>query len=218
MYFEDEPHPFWDWFKENQEAYFNYPEESEETQQALSAKLLDRLHRYYCKHLYFDILINPDTEKRMFIITAKGNPDYFEWAEALFEEAPYDMNEWRFYNLVPPWVDYAHPIAFFYYNISFVIETMWFKPIHHPGDPSILAFIIYLKFYKKRHHKLPYLRKALEELLFKYLGEKCYTFDLRYFEIAQLPTRPENKGLQSFYSLPVYVHWHKTKKIKYSEN
>ncbi len=218
MYFDDEAHPFWEWFKENHEAYLNYPEESEEEKQALSERLLDRLHRYYCKHLYFDILINRDTEHKIFVITAKGNPDYFEWAKALIEDAPYDMDEWQFHSLVPPWMDYACPIAFFYNNIAFFMEHTWFKAIHHPGDPSILAFTVYLKFYKKRQHKLPYLRKAMKKLLFKYLGEECYALDLRYFEIAQLPNRPEKKGLQSFYSLQCYVDWHKTKKLKYSEN
>lgn len=218
MDFDDEPHPFWAWFEENHEAYLNYRKQSEEEQQELSARLLDRLHVYYCEHLYFEILGNPDDpDTELFIITARGNPDYFDWAEALIEEAPY-LEEWEFYSLVPPWTDYAHPIAFSYQNIYFFIETMWFKPIHHPGDPSILAFTIYLKFYNKRHHKLPYLRKAVEKLLFKYLGEECYALDLRYFEITQLPNRPDKKGLKPFYNIPVYVDWHKTKKLKYSEN
>jgi hypothetical protein len=210
-------HRFWVWFKENHQPYLHYLEANAKEQRRLAAILLEKL-RVHGEHLSFHIIENMDDPRLIFAVTTNGNPDYFEDAEAVSDYAPYEMEEWQFYYLVPRWDYYAFPIAYYYCNIALVIDEIWFKPIHNPGDPSILAFTIYLKFYKKRHHKLPYLRKAVQELLFKYLGEECYTLDVRYFEIAQLPNKPQNKGLKMFHNLPTYIDWHKTKKLKYSEN
>ncbi len=210
-------HRFWDWFRENHHPYLHYLEASAKEQHRLEVILLERLH-VHCEHLSFEIIENMDDPRLIFAITTNGNPDYFEDAEAVVDHAPYEMEEWDFYNLIPPWGYYAAPVGYYYCNIALLIDQIWFKPIHHPGDPSILAFTIYLKFYKKRHHNLPYLRQAVKELLFKYIGEECFALDLRYFEIAQLPRRPEKKGIKELYNLNTYIDWHKTKKLKYSEN
>lgn len=211
------PHRFWDWFRENHQPYLRYLEVDAKERRQLAAIMLERLH-VHCEHLSFVILEDMDDPRLVLAITAKGNPDYFEDAEVVTDYAPYEMKEWQFYNLIPPWYYYALPVAYYFNNVALIIDQIWFKPIHNPGDPSILAFTIYLKFYKKRHHKLPYLKQAVKELLYKYLGEESYALDVRYFEIAQLPGKPEKKGLQKFYELPTYIEWHKTKKLKYSEN
>jgi len=217
MYFDDEPHPFWEWFKENHKAYLRYFEVNERERQRLSAILLEQLHEH-SEHLFFEIIEHMDSPDLIFSLTTKGNAEYFEIAETLGDFAPHSLEGWRFESLIPSWYYYAWPVGYYYCNISLELDKIWFKPIHHPGDPSILAFTVYLKFYKKRHHNLPYLKDAVKELLFKCLGEKEFTLDVRYFEIAQLPNRPEKKGLQRLHDLPTYIDWHKTKKLKYSEN
>ncbi|MBK7872215.1 MAG: hypothetical protein IPJ74_16850 [Saprospiraceae bacterium] len=210
-------YPFWEWFKENHQPYLLYFEVDEKERRRLSAILLEQLHQH-SKHLFFEIFEDMDSPDLIFSLTTHGKAEYFEIAEDLGDFAPYYLEGWRFENLIPPWYFYAWPVAYYYNNITLEIDKVWFKPIHHPGDPSILAFTIYLKFYKKRHHNLPYLKRAVKELLFKYLGEEVFTLDVRYFDIAQLPSRPEKKGLKLIDSLPTYIDWHKTKKIKYSEN
>lgn len=209
---------FWNWFEKNEKKYhfFSRMPASPE-KEALTKKLLKKLHAY-CDQLSFEIIYQPDLELEYFIITAKGNVDYFRAAATLNDYAPHDLlPHWIFEVFVPPAVHYTMFYTLEYHGIKLNPETIWYKPILNRADPSILAITVYFKTYNKYKDHLK-LKEAVAELLSIDLGEASYALDIHYFEMAQLPPNPAKRGLSKLYKLPEYIEWHDTKKIKYSEN
>lgn len=209
---------FWQWFEKNEEKYHGFSRiPASPEKEALTKALLQQLHKY-CDQLSFEIMYNPDFEsEEYFIITAKGNVDYFRTAATLNDYAPPGLPHWVFEVFIPPANHYTMFYMLEYHGIKLNPETIWYKPILNPADPSILAITVFFKTYNK-HKDHPKLKEAIAELLYIDLGEESYTLDLRYFEMAQLPPDPVKRGLSRLYELSGYIEWHYTKKITYSEN
>ena len=79
---------FWNWFQDNNQTIKNLSNETSKNQKHICF-WLNRHLGYYCKELDFIIVFpKKEKEKAELIITANGNPEYFNQVVELINQAP----------------------------------------------------------------------------------------------------------------------------------
>lgn len=196
---------FWNWFSENNKAYLFLNEIENEVKEELLQNLMENLHSY-CDKLYFEIGGFPGGDQEL-IITAEGNPDYFEHVEILIAEAP-EIPNWSFIAFIPPReIDFEMD----YEGVVLKPAEMWFLPLENSKDPHSIGIRVCTMNYEviKDHEGL---NAAVYKSLDTILGEKSFALDIDYLDINQLPDEPEQMGMIPLSQLPGYVEWKKSKR------
>lgn len=86
---------FWNWFLDNQHSFKNLINESPQNQSHIIYWIKQNLN-YYCRELDFVIVFpKTATDRFEFIITANGNPEYFNQVIVLVDNAPL-LKDWKF--------------------------------------------------------------------------------------------------------------------------
>ena len=86
---------FWNWFQDNNQTIKNLSNETTKSQKNICFWLNKHLG-YYCKGLDFIIVFpKKENEKAELIITANGNPEYFNQVVELVNHAPL-LKHWKF--------------------------------------------------------------------------------------------------------------------------
>jgi hypothetical protein len=191
---------FWIWFQENNLKYFylHQIKDSNKKEEMLS-DFEEHLHEY-CEHLYFEIGGNAD-EPQDLIISAAGNRDYFDAAEALVSAAP-QLEDWNFIALKPPMgIDFVHN----YEGITIDPRKLWFLPLEKEADPTDFGIRVYLAEYEDKSNQ--HYLTACYQILDTFLGEKFFALNIQHVELGRLPSFPEKNGLIPLSDLPEYIQW-----------
>ena len=194
---------FWEWFSAHHSNYLQIGERDEEEADELLNELLQHLHRY-CDQLYFKIGgLDPETNE--FIITAEGNPEFFNMAEDLVQMAP-KIKGWKFIALSPP--DEELEEIIYYDGLELKPENIWFIPLDNKEEPHKFGIRICLEEYNAAEDEKFFY--ALNYLLEKMLGEKGNALDIQYMEVSNLPAGTDEGTLLRLEDLPSYIDYRKT--------
>lgn len=194
---------FWEWFSAQHSAYLQIDDKDDDEVDYLLNELLLHLHRY-CDKLYFKIG-GPDPAIKEFIITAEGNPEFFEKAEDLVQLAP-KLKGWKIIALSPPVEELEETIS--YDGLELHTGNIWFIPLDSKEEPHKFGVRICLENYEaEEDDKFFY---AVNYLLEKLLGEKDNALIIQYMEVGKLPEAPEEDGLFHLEDLPSYIDFWKT--------
>ena len=194
---------FWEWFSTHHAAYLQIDDKEDDEVDYLLNELLQHLHQY-CDKLYFKIG-GPDPAIKEFIITAEGNPEFFEKAEDLVQMAP-KLKGWKIIALSPPDEELEETIN--YDGIELHTENIWFIPLDSKEEPHKFGIKVCLENYDEAEDEKFFY--AVNYLLEKLLGEKDNALIIQYMEVAKLPEAPEDGELFNLEDLPSYIDFWKT--------
>ncbi len=193
---------FWEWFRQNQQAYLNLEEQTEADKNTLLQELLLRLQAY-CEALSFEIGGSLHGKKEL-IITADGDSKFFETVHTLIQAAP-RLRNWKFIALVPP---RGAQFEFGFEDVTIKADDIWFMPLKDRAHPEIVAIKVCTSYYD-RLRDFEWLRSAMYKILSCILGEKTFALDLHYVDLGALPPLPEKEGMIQITQLPKYIDWKK---------
>ncbi|MBA3829612.1 MAG: hypothetical protein H0X33_11795 [Taibaiella sp.] len=191
---------FWDWFKINNYEYKSLSNLDKKKSEELLNNFLYQLHRY-SPGLYFQI--GDSITCKELIITADGDEKYFADVERLVDCAP-KLESWKIIAFKPPMgIDFVTE----YENVVLDPKNIWFLPLDNENNPKVLGMKVYISNFNKENEKI-YL-SGVYQVLDTILGEKSCTQDIKYVEVARLPTHPEKSGLIGLTELTQYIKWYK---------
>lgn len=110
------------------------------------------------------------------IITADGNPEYFEKSKTLVEHAP-EIPNWKVISLMPP-ID-CDEIDYDVFKIS--IDDLAFSPVVNFTDVTAICLAIHVKNYKEIS-QFENFESAVQKFLDNLLGEECFSY-VAYLDI-----------------------------------
>ena len=189
-----DPQAFWAWFVQNLarlEALAEGPDD------ALLDEIEQRLHR--CSTgLWFEIGA-PDAGGMEFIVSAEGDPDYFDAVRSVCEAAP----------AIPGWIVTAFkPPGGFEFSIEYEDITLdpadcWFKPLLSKKAPGRMALHVAVEGFDEVDPDD--LLNALRLLVECGLGELVAGERIAFIEILPLPENPADEGFRPLTTLTGYV-------------
>ncbi len=182
------PADFWNWFtKYNSKYYFLEQIEDQHVKDQLLDEFMEELQKF-SDGLYFMMGGDPDGPQEL-IITAEGDPEYFDKVIELTDAAPQYEN-WEIIAFKP-----AQGTAFTtrYEDVSLTPDEMWFLPLQNPNQPEALGLRIAFSHFQD-NLKDQFLF-ATYIVLDTVLGERSAVQDINYLEIAQLPPDFDEKDL-----------------------
>ncbi|MBS1562946.1 MAG: hypothetical protein JST39_01100 [Bacteroidetes bacterium] len=194
---------FWEWFSTHHDAYLQIDDKDDEEIDVLLNDLLLHLHAY-CDRLYFKIG-GPDPGYKEFIITAEGNPEFFDKAEDLVRLAP-RLKGWKIIALSPPADEMEETTHFD--GIELHMDKIWFVPLDSKEEPHKFGIRVFLENYEEAEDEKFFY--AVNYLLEKLLGEKDNALVIQYMEVSNLPATAGEGELFRLEDLPSYIDFWKT--------
>jgi hypothetical protein len=197
---------FWNWFQDNNQTIKNLINETPINQKQICYWLNKQLG-YYCKELDFMIVFpKKENQKSELIITANGNPEYFNQVIQLIDNAP-QLRHWKFTAFMQPIENFNEIIdgldePYIFQEITIKTSEIKFLPINYDNKIKKLDIIIYLKNYKI-HCNTKMLQQAIYIILQDVLGEKSLHQNINFVQLAQLPNNTEN--FIELYELQFYI-------------
>jgi hypothetical protein len=206
---------FWSWFKDHQSKL--------KTLTTLSAK--EKKHYVYWLdwHLHFYaqgvdfILIFPNrkNKKTQMIISANGNPDFFNKVEKVIKSAP-KLKDWGFIAFVQPSAAIDEMEAgldkpYVFKDINLKASELKFMPFEYE-DSKKIDMIVYLKNFTV-HCNNNNLLEAIFIIIQDIIGEKSLYENINFVELAQLPEQ-EDDELIYLYDLQYFLDEINTKNDK----
>lgn len=197
---------FWNWFQDNNQTIKNLIQETPINQQNITYWLNKQLG-YYSKELDF-IIVFPkrENQKTELIITANGNPEYFNQVINLINNAPV-LRHWKFTAFIQPTANIEEMInrldePYIFQEITLKTSEIKFLPLNYDEKIKKLDIIIYLKNYKI-HCNTKILQQAIYIILQDLLGEKALYQNINFVQLAKLPNNTEE--LIELYELQYYI-------------
>ena len=204
---------FWSWFSGHQSKLKNLI--------TLSAKEKTHYIHWLDWHLHFYapgvdfILIFPNrkNEKIQMIISANGNPDFFNKVYEVIKSAP-KLKDWEFIAFVQPSKDIDEMEAgldkpYIFKDINLKASELKFMPFEHENEKKI-DMIVYLKNFTV-HCNNKNLLQVVFIIMQDIIGEKLFFENINFVELAQMP-ETENIELIYLYDLQYYLDEINTKK------
>ena len=197
---------FWNWFQDNNQTIKNLIHETHINQNQISYWLNKQLG-YYCNDLDFMIVFpKKENQKTQLIITANGNPEYFNLVNELINNAPI-LKYWKFTAFIQPTTNIDEIIKglddpYIFQEITLKASEIKFLPLNYDDNIKKLDIIIYLKNYKI-HCNTKMLQQAIYIILQDLLGEKALYQNINFVQLAQLPNNTEN--FIELYELQFYI-------------
>lgn len=188
---------FWNWFALRQEQLKCLFCLDMDTQAHLVDQLNNHLY-YYCEELEVIIKFDPEASTAELIITAWGNPEYFEMANTLAHAAPV-MPGWTITCLRPTQVDVEWLIE--PGEIKVDPQAMQFAPrTAHGMFDGIRVFIPGYNYTREEEYYTLVL-----DMLINLLGEETFGYEVTFFGLARLPESKIPAGLRPFLDLPEFL-------------
>lgn len=147
-----------------------------------------------------------ENHKTELIITANGNPKYFNQVIELINNAPV-LKHWKFTAFIQPTTNIDEIIKgldepYIFQEITIKTSEIKFLPLNYNNKIKKLDIIIYLKNYKI-HCNTTILQQAIYIILQDLLGEKALYQNINFVQLANLPNN--RKDLIELYELQYYI-------------
>lgn len=197
---------FWNWFQDNNQTIKNLINETSINQKQICYWLNKQLG-YYSKALDFMIVFpKKENHKTEIIITANGNPEYFNQVIELINNAPI-LKHWKFTAFIQPTANIDEIIMgldepYIFQEITIKTSEIKFLPLNYDDKIKKLDIIIYLKNYKI-HCNTKILQQAIYIILQDLLGEKSVYQNINFVQLAHLPSKTNE--LIELYELQYYI-------------
>lgn len=197
---------FWNWFQDNNQTIKKLINETSHNQKQICYWLNKQLG-YYSKELDF-ILVLPkkENQKSELIITANGNPEYFDQVIQLIDNAP-KLRHWKFtafiqttenINKIIERLDEPYVIQ----ELTIMTNELKFLPLDYDVNSKKTDIIIYLKNYNI-HCCTKTWQQAIYIILQDVLGEKSPCQNINFVQLAQTIDN-ENKPI-NLYEMQWYI-------------
>jgi hypothetical protein len=198
---------FWSWFQDNHHSFKNLIHETPETQKTILFWMHKNLG-YYSRELDF-ILVFPKNkkDKTEFIITSKGNPDYFHQVIDLIDKAP-ALRTWKFTAFIKPCQ--AIELALSRLDNPYIIPDISLKKtnsIFTPLNPHKTSQKQNIMIYLKNDQVLcnnESLNQAIFIILQDLMGKNILYQKINLVQLANLPDT-EEENLIHFCDLQVFI-------------
>ncbi|AWM14665.1 hypothetical protein DI487_12900 [Flavobacterium sediminis] len=197
---------FWNWFQDNNQAIKNLKNETPINKKQI-CYWLDKQLGYYSKDLDFMIVFpKKQNQKTELIITANGNPDYFNQVEELINNAPV-LKHWKFTAFIQPTSNIDQIIngldePYVFQEITIKTSEIKFLPLNYDDNIKKLDIIIYLKNYTINCNTKTW-QQIIYIILQDVLGEKSLYQNINFVQLAQLSNSTEE--LIELYELQFYI-------------
>jgi len=197
---------FWNWFQDNNQTIKNLIHETAQNQKQICYWLSKHLG-YYSRDLDFMIVFpKKENQKTELIITANGNPEYFNQVIELINNAPV-LKHWKFTAFIQPIANINEIIngldePYIFQEITLKTSEIKFLPLNYDDKIKKLDIIIYLKNYKI-HCNTKILQQAIYIILQDLLGEKVLYQNINFVQLAQMTNN--NNELIELYDLQLYI-------------
>ena len=197
---------FWTWFIDNHKQLHSLRTLGRKDQKHYTYWLSWYLHFYAPGIDFLLIFPNRERDKMKMVITANGNPDYFEKVEEVVKAAP-QLKDWIFTAFIQPQFDYEElqnglDKPYVFQDITLKASELKFTPFEYEGEKKI-DMVVYLKNYTIYSHN-----KNLLQLIYfmmqDLLGEKVLYQHINFVELAQLPEEEDNEII-CLYDLGFYL-------------
>jgi hypothetical protein len=197
---------FWEWFYCNEITLRTLRDQKPEIQKVFIYWLDRHLHNY-CERLDC-IIIFPEKPHDLLklIISANGNPDYFDQVHTLVDSAP-KFKHWKVIAFIQPSQDIDEMEAgldkpYVFKDIILKTSELKFMPFAY-NDEEKIDMIVYLKDFTV-HCKNKNLLQVVFIIMQDLLGEKTLFQNINFVELAQMPEDEKNE-LIHLYDLQFYL-------------
>ena len=194
---------FWNWFEENNYAFLFTSEVEDDIKEKMLDDFINELHKYNDR-LFFQVGGMPGNDQEL-IITAEGDSKQFESVLQLIEQAP-PIKNWIFIPFIQP-SDEDNTIQ--YGNTQITRSDLWFIPLQSQSHPNDIGIRIGVADYGSLDKKDT--DNAVFKMLDTALGEKSFSLDIDYIDIAELPQELEENGWINLMELRAFIEWKKKK-------
>ncbi len=186
---------FWNWFQDNNQTIKNIKSETPKNQKHVFFWINKHLN-YYCQELDFIIIFpKKTTDKTEFIITANGNPVYFNQVIQLIDNAPI-LKYWKFTAFIRPTEDIEKFMdkldnPYIFQDITIKVSDIMFFPLNYDENAKKFDITVYLKNYNI-HCDTKTWQQALFIIMQDILGEKFVYKYINFVQLAQMPDNDDN--------------------------
>lgn len=156
---------FWEWFKKNEQTFFEIVKSGEQIDQHFFSKLLPKIDSLR-KELYF-LTGMYDSDTVELVITPDGVIKNIAFVELLIASAP-SLPHWKFTALKPAIAD-MEKFKIKMYGFSFDINEMYFYPVQHKYFPDEVDIVIVHPDYTEENKAS--ITHGIEIFLDNYMGE-----------------------------------------------
>lgn len=197
---------FWNWFQDNNQTIKNLINETPKNQKHIAFWLNKQLN-YYSRNIDFMIIFpKNEFDKVEFIITANGNPEYFNQVIALIDNAP-QLKNWKFTAFIQPTERINEIIGGFdepyiFHEITLIASELKFLTLGYHEKTRKFDIIIFLKNYHF-YCNTKILQQAIFIILQDLLGEKSLFKNINFVQLAQMPDN--NEELIHLHDLQFYI-------------
>lgn len=197
---------FWTWFLDHKLKLKTLRTLTLKDQKHYTFWLDWHLHFYAPGLDYVLIFPKRENDKAQLIITANGNPDYFQKADDIIKVAP-QIRDWKFTAFVQPRHHYedleaGRDTPYIFQDIMLKTSELKFIPLESDGEKKI-DMIVYLKnftIYSQNKNLIQLIFIMMQDLL----GEKALHENINFVELAQMPGE-KNNDLINLYELQFYL-------------
>ena len=191
-----DPRPFWNWFATTRQRLERFSHGRDDA-------LLDELQhelQSYSPGLWFEMGGHPDGPMEL-IISAEGDPDYFEDVRRLVATAP-ETPGWRFIAFKPP-----QGFEFRTEHEGVVVDPAecWFLPLQSNSNPTALGLRVAVPGLTDELART--YGAAVHIVLDTGLGELIAAEAFQHLEVVSVPDSPPNDGYIELNELGKYLTW-----------
>jgi len=191
---------FWEWFYCNEITLRTLQKQNVKIQKIFTYWLDRHLH-HYCDGLDC-IIVFPEKPTNLvkLVISANGNPAYFEHVNALVAQAPKPPH-WEIVAFIQPTQSIEEMAAgldkpYVFQDITLKASELKFTP-HGIQSQKKIDMVVYLKDFTV-HCKNQNLLQVVFMIMQDLLGEKSLYQNINFVELAQLPEHETNEMIYLF--------------------
>jgi hypothetical protein len=197
---------FWNWFQDNNQTIKNLINETPKNQKHISFWINKNLS-YYCKEIDFMIVFpKSSTGKTELILTANGNPEYFNQVIDLVDNAP-QLKNWKFTAFIQPTERIEEIMKgldepYIFHEITLKASELTFLPLEYHELSQKFDIVVFLKSYNL-YCDTKTLQQAIFIIIQDIVGEKSLYLNINFVQVAQVPDNKD--GLIKLYELHQYL-------------
>ena len=142
---------FWNWFQDNNQTIQNLINEIPKNQKHISFWINNNLS-YYCREIDFVIVLSKNGNiKSELILTANGNPKYFNQVIDLVDNAP-NLKNWKFTAFIQPTERIEEIMKglddlYIFHEMTLKASELTFLPVEYDEVSNKVEIVVFLKSY-----------------------------------------------------------------------